>query len=143
MSFLVEPLQALCAALVARQEPVPEDASQISREYLLPRVELLDRLHLRYAVEPVPPCRVCGGELGVSGISGGCVTYACPRPEGVSIPDHQDHWEKSQWSPRRRGDEDVIALVDAVRTFLGSATLEVLHELAEAKSAQGRAASGN
>lgn len=114
---LPEPEEVLAnhvrAALEAHRQPIPQDADEFTRR-VLPPEDLLDRLRSRYAAEPVPPCRVCGGELTPQAMGGGPTEYGCPRPEGVSFNDHQAHYAASKWTHYRPGDTDVMALVEIV-----------------------------
>jgi len=88
--------------------------------------DLLACLRERYAADPVPPCRVCGGELSIASCGGGRPTeWACStweddpdkpgelrRKDGRSIADA--HYERSFWTQYRGGDEAVLELVARV-----------------------------
>lgn len=84
---------------------------------------LADRLRERYERVPVPPCRVCGGELTIARMGGGEVTrYACSSPEAKAsvgiMRGGDNHYFNSYWSAPNHPDEDVIALLrrlDAAR----------------------------
>jgi hypothetical protein len=79
----------------------------------------LDYLEDRYAVTPVPPCRLCGGELSIQRMGGGAATeYAC-----INVPfttrNNSDpgwvHYGESRYVHYRSGDSDVVALINAYR----------------------------
>lgn len=100
------------------RQPVPGDVSNGMRRYFPPE-GLLARLRQRYTADSIPPCRVCGGELSLASMGGGHATvYACPPPQGVSIIEHTDHYNRSKFVHLREGDPDVLALVDAVEDLV-------------------------
>lgn len=85
--------------------------------------DLIESLSDRYTPEPVPPCRVCGGELSVQSIGGGNATvWGCSgteddpdRPghvrykEGRRVAD--DHYAQSTWTQHREGDSAVLEMI--------------------------------
>lgn len=77
--------------------------------------EDLAALERRYTAEAVPPCRVCGKPLAAQSVGGGKPTvYACSEPgtwNGVGAKHYQD----SRWTQYRKGDTDVLRLIDAYR----------------------------
>lgn len=84
--------------------------------------EELAALEQRYTAEPVPPCRVCGGELSVQSMGGGKATvYGCSnKPDDVKYTEWIDgHYRQSTWVQYRDGDADVLALVAAYRSAAG------------------------
>lgn len=94
--------------------------------------DLLQLLEHRYATEPVPPCRVCGGTLSIASIGGGEATrYAClpveddpdnpgrtRHKEGRSLAD--DHYARSRWTHYQEGDAEVRELVARYRRHMKS-----------------------
>lgn len=99
-----------------RQKPTAE----------LTDAELVELLAARYASEPVPPCRVCGGVLSIASCGGGRATeYACSdleddpddpdkpgalrRKAGRGIAD--DHYSQSRWTHYQPGDAAVQELL--------------------------------
>lgn len=76
----------------------------------------LDALEQRYTRTPVPPCRVCGGELTPQSMGGGRPTvYAHSTPDGVSWTSWQAHYQGSRWEQPRSGDSDVLAAIARIR----------------------------
>jgi hypothetical protein len=88
--------------------------------------ELVQRLRERYTPQLVPPCRVCGGELSIARAGGGEATvWACatmeedPEAPGTlrlkpGRGGADEHYSESRWTQYRSGDDDVIALLDAL-----------------------------
>lgn len=93
----------------------------------------LEAIKARYTPEPIPPCRVCGGELSIQRMGGGEPTvWGCDGHE--DDPDRpgtwrfkadrrpaDEHYSRSRWTQHRQGDPDVLALVaelDASRALL-------------------------
>ena len=84
--------------------------------------DLIVELVARYTADPVPPCRVCGGELGIQSFGGGrAAVWGCggmeddPDKPGylryqVDRKCADDHYSKSLWTQYRGGDSDVIEL---------------------------------
>jgi hypothetical protein len=91
-------------------------------------VERADRLRKRYTADVPPPCRVCGRELRIQRAGGGCVTeWGCdglesdPDNPGMlrRAPDYDpadDHYIRSKWTQYRTGDQDVLDLLESLRT---------------------------
>lgn len=76
--------------------------------------DFVESLRRRYTPTPVPPCRVCGGNLDVSQCGGGKSTvYACGAATRADNSTDWDHYEKSQFTHLTAGDSDVIAFIDA------------------------------
>ncbi len=81
----------------------------------------LARLRARYADPPIPPCRLCGGELSLHAAGPTGTTWYCDGFEVVDgVRQYQagrkcvdDHFSASVHRVYRHGDEDVIALIDA------------------------------
>jgi hypothetical protein len=87
-----------------------------------PDMCLLVDLVARYTADPVPPCRVCGGELSIQACGGGMPTvWGCSgleddpgKPgfvryiEGRRCAD--EHYARSKWTQYQRGDSDVLEL---------------------------------
>ncbi len=85
--------------------------------------ELLKDLHATYKETVVPPCRVCGGELGLQSFGSGSTVWACSGKEddpdregyvrwqsGRSAAD--EHYNQSRFvDDRRGGDDRVIELI--------------------------------
>ncbi len=93
--------------------------------------DLLLVLEARYATEPVPPCRVCGGKLSIQCAGGGQATvHACDGKEedpeqpgrlrykpGRSLVD--EHYSQSHWTHYQSGDSDVRELITRYRRQSG------------------------
>lgn len=79
----------------------------------------LAALEARYTPEPVPPCRVCGKALAIQQAGGGRPTvWGCPEPGDMSTWNGPgaSHYQESRWTQYRRGDDDVLRLINQYRT---------------------------
>lgn len=82
----------------------------------------LAALEARYTPEPVPPCRVCGKALAIQQAGGGRPTvWRCPEPGDTSTWNGPgaSHYQESRWTQYRRGDDDVLRLINQYRTERG------------------------
>lgn len=78
----------------------------------------MDALRARYTSETVPPCRVCGAELGIGSIGGnGPTVWKCsavsPIGSGFGSPEWK-HYSDSEFRQYRHGDPLVLRLLDSV-----------------------------
>lgn len=85
----------------------------------------------RYEETHVPPCAVCGGELGVQAVGGGKPTeYAHQTYVGGKLD--WDHYERSRWTDSKSGGDEVV--MELLRRFAaicptGPATAEQLEQM--------------
>jgi hypothetical protein len=71
----------------------------------------LEAMERYYTAETVPPCRVCGKALTIQACGGSEPTeWGCDAAEGAD-----DHFRKSLFIQRKRGDSDVLALIAEAR----------------------------
>ena len=104
------------------------------------------KLRKRYTAEPVPPCRVCGGELSIARAGGGEATkWACsPLEDDPDAPGMlrvktgrgraDDHYSQSQWTQYRGGDSDVLDLIAEIEKLRAERD-DVVEALVEARKA--------
>jgi len=82
--------------------------------------ERLDFLLKLYAPTVVPPCRVCGGDMGIGKIGGGGPTvWACNHAfDAGHNREAWDHYGKSEFVDRRQGGNgEVCELIAEVRAL--------------------------
>lgn len=73
--------------------------------------DVIEHLRKRYTPEPVPPCHVCGKELGIAAIGGGRPTrWACQTYVDGQLD--WDHYSESRFEQCRTGDRAVLAALD-------------------------------
>lgn len=82
--------------------------------------ELIGDLKKRYDQLPIPPCRICGGELSIAAIGGGRPTkYACSGSgdDGKYLPGRScadEHYRDSHYEDYQHADN---AVIEAVRRW--------------------------
>jgi hypothetical protein len=93
--------------------------------------DLMEQLGERYASEPIPSCRVCGGALSIQRAGGGAATvWACsPWEDDPSKPGQlrpkagrklvDEHYDRSRWTQYRSGDSGVLELIRRYRAAPG------------------------
>lgn len=85
--------------------------------------ELAQELRERYTPKHAPKCHICGSQMSIQRAGGGSLTYGCDGridtdnegyqfAEGRGFAD--DHYAKSRVTIANSGDDDVIALLDAL-----------------------------
>jgi hypothetical protein len=98
--------------------------------------DLISVLVEDYQRDEPPPCRVCGGKLGIASAGGGSATvWACGgteddpnKPgrlrwqEGRKPAD--DHYADSHWTQYRPGDRHVLELIERYRKALDAASTQ-------------------
>lgn len=85
--------------------------------------ELAQELRERYTPKPAPKCHLCGTKMTIQRSGGGSLTYGCDGRVDTSAEGYQfsegrsfadDHYAQSRVTMAARGDDDVIALLDAL-----------------------------